>query len=102
MNVIEQLVFKLVYLEFAVSHFSHYSPGIFGTSQVLMWVLTVWPKLVCPCVGVHRRTSLISSSLLLQQCSACLARLTFVGWEVSDRTTVLLSSSRLGFIHAPY
>ena len=28
-----------------------------------------------PCVGVHKSTSLMSSSLLLQQCPACLARL---------------------------
>ena len=30
------------------------------------------------CEGVHRRTSLMSSSLLLQQCTACLVRLTLI------------------------
>ena len=28
-----------------------------------------------PCEGVHRSTSLMNSSLLLQQCPACLVRL---------------------------
>ena len=31
--------------------------------------------LVCPCVGVHEKTLLMSSSWLLQQCPACLVRL---------------------------
>ena len=31
-----------------------------------------------PCAGVHRSTSLMSSSLLLQECPACLARLTCI------------------------
>ena len=31
-----------------------------------------------PYVGVHRSTSLMSSSLLLQQCPACLVRLTWI------------------------
>ena len=34
------------------------------------------PAFARPCVGVHRSTSLMSSSLLLQQCPACLVRLT--------------------------
>ena len=31
-----------------------------------------------PCVGVHKSTSLMSSNLLLQQCPACLVRLTWI------------------------
>ena len=31
-----------------------------------------------PCVGVHKSTSLMSSSLLLQQCPVCLVRLTWI------------------------
>ena len=31
-----------------------------------------------PCVGMHKSTSLMSSSLLLQQCPACLVRLTWI------------------------
>ena len=40
-----------------------------------MYVRAGRPAFVRPCVGVHKSTSLMSSSLLLQQCSACLARL---------------------------
>ena len=43
---------------------------------------------MCPCVGVHRRMSLLSLSLLHQQCSACLE--CFVRWAVSDHTTAVL------------
>ena len=41
-------------------------------------------------VGVHRRTSLMSSSLLLLPSSTCLVRLgPFLRWEVSDPTSVV-------------
>ena len=36
-------------------------------------------------VGVHRSTSLMSSSLLLQQCSACLVRLTWIVFVMGGR-----------------
>ena len=38
-----------------------------------------------PYVGVHRSTSLMSSSLLLQQCPACLVRLTWIVFVMGDR-----------------
>ena len=41
-----------------------------------MYVLTGRPAFARPYVGFHRSTSLMSSSLLLQQCPACLVRLT--------------------------
>ena len=44
-----------------------------------MYVLAGHPGFAWPYVGVHRSTSLMSSSLLLQQCPACLVRLT---WKV--------------------
>ena len=44
---------------------------------VCMFVLVV-PALAHPYVGVHRSTSLMSSSLLLQQCPACLVRRTCI------------------------
>ena len=47
-----------------------------------MYVLAGRPTLACPCVGFHRRTSLMSSSLLLQQCPACLVRLTRIACEM--------------------
>ena len=44
-----------------------------------MYVRAGRPAFARPCVGVHKSTSLISSSLLLQQCPACLVRLN-KGW----------------------
>ena len=41
-----------------------------------MYVRAGRPAFTLPCVGVHKSTSLMSSSLLLQQCPACLVRLT--------------------------
>ena len=37
-----------------------------------MYVRAGRPAFARPCVGVHKSTSLMSSSLLLQQCPACL------------------------------
>ena len=36
------------------------------------------PAFARPCVGIHKSTSLMSSSPLLQQCPACLVRLTWI------------------------
>ena len=38
-----------------------------------------------PYVGVHRSTSLMISSLLLQQCPACLVRLTWIAFKMGGR-----------------
>ena len=43
-----------------------------------MYVRAGRPAFARPCVGVHNSTSLMSSSLLLQQCPACLVRLTWI------------------------
>ena len=47
-----------------------------GKSSGLHPVCSSWPSCFCPAIcgrgGVHRSTSLMSSSLLLQQCPACL------------------------------
>ena len=50
-----------------------------------MYVRAGRPAFSWPWVGVHKSTSLMSSSLLLQQCPACLVRLTWIvfvirGW----------------------
>ena len=50
-----------------------------------MYVLAVRPAFARPYVGVHRITSLMSSSLLLQQCPACLVRLTWIVFVMGDR-----------------
>ena len=51
-----------------------------------------WPTLVCPCVGVHKRTSFLSSSLLFQVVLFVFLGW-FVGWEVSGRAVVFLYSA---------
>ncbi len=43
-----------------------------------MYVRAGRPAFARPYAGVHRSTSLMSSSLLLQQCPACLVRLTWI------------------------
>ena len=43
------------------------------------------PAFARPCVEVHKSTSLMSSSLLLQQCPACLVRLTWIVFVIGGR-----------------
>ena len=50
-----------------------------------MYVRAVRPAFARPCVGVHKSTSLMSSSLLLQQCPACLAHLTWIVFVIGGR-----------------
>ena len=50
-----------------------------------MYVRAGRPAFARPCVGVHKRTSLMSSSLLLQQCPACLVRPTWIVFVIGGR-----------------
>ena len=50
-----------------------------------MYVPAGRPAFARPYVGVHRSTSLMSSSLLLQQCPACLVRLTWIVFMMGGR-----------------
>ena len=50
-----------------------------------MYVRDGRPAFVRPYVGVHKSTSLMSSSLLLQQCPACLVRLTWIVFVIGCR-----------------
>ena len=50
-----------------------------------MYVLAGPPAFARPYVGVHRSTSLMSSSLLLQHCPACLVRLTCIVFVMGGR-----------------
>ena len=50
-----------------------------------MYVQTGCPAFARPYVGVHRSTSLMSSSLLLQQCPACLVRLICIVFVIVHR-----------------
>ena len=56
-----------------------------SSQRCCMYVRAGLPALARPCEGFHRRTSLMSSSPLLQQCPACLVRLTLIvlvmGWK---------------------
>ena len=50
-----------------------------------MYVRAGRPAFARPCVGVYKSTSLMSSSLLLQQCPACLVRLTWIVFVIWGR-----------------
>ena len=50
-----------------------------------MYVRAGRPAFARPYVGVHRSTSLMSSSLLLQQCPTCLVRLTWIVFVMGGR-----------------
>ena len=52
-----------------------------------MYVRAGRPAFARPCVGVHKSTSLMSSSLLLQQCPACLVRLTWIVFVIGGRSS---------------
>ena len=50
-----------------------------------MYVRAGRPAFAWPYAGVHRSASLMSSSLLLQQCPACLVRLTWIVFVMGGR-----------------
>ena len=50
-----------------------------------MYVRAGRPAFARPYVGVHKSTSLMSSSLLLQQCPSCLVRLTWMVFVIGSR-----------------
>ena len=50
-----------------------------------MYVRACRPAFAWPYAGVHRSTSLMSSFLLLQQCPACLVRLTCIVFVMGGR-----------------
>ena len=50
-----------------------------------MYVRAGRPAFARPCVGIHKSASLMSSSLLLQQCPACLVCLTWIVFVIGGR-----------------
>ena len=66
---------------------SGWSSGLHPVSShcCCMYVRAGRPAFARPYVGVHRSTSLMSSSLLLQQCPACLVRLTWIVFVMGGR-----------------
>ena len=63
------------------------SSGLHPVSSHSCWIYVCAgrPAFARPCVGVHKSTSLMSSSLLLQQCPACLVRLTWIVFVIGGR-----------------
>ena len=63
------------------------SSGLHPVSSYSCWmyVRAGCPAFARPYVGVHWSTSLMSSSLLLQQCPACLVRLTWIVFMMGGR-----------------
>ena len=63
------------------------SSGLYpvSTHSCCMYVRAGRPAFAWPYVGVHRSTSLMSSSLLLQQCLAYLVRLAWIVFVVGGR-----------------
>ena len=63
------------------------SSGLHPVSSHSCWmhVRAGCPTFARPYVGVHRSTSLMSSSLLLQQCPACLVCLTWIVFMMGGR-----------------
>ena len=56
-----------------------------SSDSCCMYILAGRPAFARPYVGVHRSTSLMSSILLLQQCPACLVRLTWIVFVMGGR-----------------
>ena len=56
-----------------------------SSQSCCMYVRAGRPAFAWPSAGVHRSTSLMSSSLLLQQCPACLVHLTWIVFMVGGR-----------------
>ena len=56
-----------------------------SSQSCCMYVRAGRPAFARPYVGVHRSTSLMRSSLLLQPCPACLVRLTWIVFVMGGR-----------------
>ena len=68
-----------------IIHHSGRSSGLHPVSS--MYVRSGRPAFGWPYAGVHSSTSLMSSSLLLQQCPACLVRITCIVFVMGGRWT---------------
>ena len=70
-----------------IVHYPGRSSGLYPVSSqsCCMYVRAGRPAFARPCEGVHWSTSLMSSSLLLQQCPACLVRLTLIVFVTDGR-----------------
>ena len=73
--------FSLSFIAFGRSSGLH----LVSSHSYCMYVRAGRPAFAWPYAGVHRSTSLMSSSLLLQQCPACLVRLTCIVFVMGGR-----------------
>ena len=77
-----------LYRHFSLSFIaSGWSSGLhpISSDSCCMYVLADHPAFSRPYAGVHRSTTFMSSALLLQQCPACLVRLTWIAFVVGGR-----------------
>ena len=71
---------------FPIVHRLDRSSGQHPYLTELLNVCSCWSSCFCMAMcGVHKSTSLMSSSLLLQQCPACLVRLTWIVFVIGGR-----------------
>ena len=73
--------FSLSFIAFGRSSELH----LVSSHSCWMYVRAGRPAFARPCVGVHKSTSPMSSSPLLQQCHACLVRLTWIVFVIGGR-----------------
>ena len=81
-------IFQILSRQFSLSFIaSGRSSGLHPVSShsCCMYVGPRRPAFARPYAGVNRSTSLMSSSLLLQQCPACLVRLTWIVFVMGGR-----------------
>ena len=85
----------ILFLHYSLTSIRHGKSSSWHSVPAVSWCFVSLPTFKRPCVGVHKRTSLMSSSLLHQQCPACLVRLIewFERWDVSGRTAAVLWSA---------
>ena len=62
-----------------------------------MYALAGRPAFPRPYVGIHRSTSLMSSSLLLQQCPACLVRQTWIAFVCLEYPSIKSKKTASGW-----
>ena len=77
---------------------------LISSHSCCMYIRAGRPAFARSYVGVHRSRSLMSSSLLLQQCPACLVRLTWIVLVIGGRwpySWCLVRCCRLELVYTP-
>ena len=83
---------------------SNWSSGLCPTStqSCCMYVRAGHPAFAQRCEGVHKNTSLMSSSLLLQQCPACPVHLILIVFVMGGRWPYSCYSRTCSILHAAF